>query len=151
MKALKFIGILLITSVIFSSCIRESILTLRLDGSWNIYVLKKTVYADDDVYLELCNSASNVGTISFDKNGTGNYHIAIDVGTDVFSGSNTFKWENTASTVTIYDLGVRKEYEVLTNSKEKQVWERTLDPYTFIGMEQGVEYAFVERITLIKN
>ena len=150
MKALKIIGILLITSIMFSGCFKENQLTRRLDGSWNIYILKKTVYADDDLFLELCTSANNVGNISFDKDGTGDYHIAINLGEDLFECSNTFQWENTASTVTIYDQGIRKEYEVDENSQERQVWIRTLDPYTFIGMDSEVEYRFVERITLIK-
>ena len=151
MKSFRLIGLLLISTFVLTSCSKEKILAKRLEGMWTIDVYQKVVYGDGTpVPFPESNSAGNAGKMEFWDDGTGQYNVVKDLGQDMWYGEGEFDWTNTSETVSIRSTtGSTKKFDVVTNKKNKQVWERS-QIYYFSDGEPGVKYTLEERITLVK-
>ena len=123
--------ILLLTLIaLLTACSKEAQLSRRLVGQWNVDVLELSTSGS----LPLSSSIPNVGTISFDEDGTGQNNIAYqykiaDFEVDVEDNSS-FVWENSETQVDVIsdskDVG-QLLWEVEINEKTNQVWYRTAE------------------------
>lgn len=106
------------TAILFTSCSKETKLTNRLEGTWNIDKLDFTITPSGGGSA-LPFSFLNAGTFTFKSDKTGSYSITASVPPN----NGTITWSNTATTVTINESGEpTKIYTVTTNEKTKQVW-----------------------------
>ncbi len=111
----------LITITGLASCSAEKQFHRRLVGTWNIERYEQQ-FANGER-----ESASNLGTITFRKNGGGDKEINILTrGLDKRDNSD-FSWKNTADAVTIIsnNSDLAKTWLVMKNKKTTQQWKST--------------------------
>jgi len=111
----------LITITGLASCSAEKSFHRRLVGTWNIERYEQQ-FANGER-----ESASNLGTISFRKNGGGDKEINILTrGLDKRDNSD-FSWKNTVDAVTIIsnNSDLAKTWLVMKNKKTTQQWKST--------------------------
>ena len=151
MKRTQSVLLLLLSALLLISCSKEKILAKRLEGMWTIDVYQKSVYGNGTpVPFPESNSASNAGKFEFFDDGKGQFNLTKDLGQDTFQDEGTFLWTNTGNSVSIrIDGGFTKKFDVVTNKKDKMVWERS-QVYYYSEGESGVNYTMDERLTLVK-
>ncbi len=151
MKRLQSVLLLIMSAIILVSCSKEKILAKRLEGMWSIDVYQKSVYGNGTpVPPPESATAGNAGNFEFFSNGEGQFNVVKNLGKDTYYGEGDFHWTNTGNTVSIRAVsGGTKKFDVVTNKKDKMVWERT-QIYYYPDGEQGVNYTMEERITLVK-
>lgn len=114
--------------LVLSACSKEKKLARRLEGVWNV---DKLEYSFGKVSF----SVANPGTIEFKKDGTGKNNLQyIDENGDKVNDSESFKWSNTESTVTISGnsnsgAGSTQTWTVDDNTRDTQVWKYTDGTY----------------------
>jgi hypothetical protein len=115
------IFVFLLASVLLFSCSAEQKLKRRLTGDWNI-----TSYQEQNVDGEDGTSA-DIGTITFNRNGTGKRNLSGISWRRNFSERGDFRWQNSASTVTIFDKSsiFAKSWIITVNKKKRQQWKST--------------------------
>lgn len=125
-----FTGTLLLIGVfLLTSCSKEKQLERRLEGTWDIKHLTLTPASQDGISVD----QENVGTITFDDDGTGKnnytYSYEFDGEEIAVNDSESFRWENTENTVSITGNANSGEktivWDVDNNSRKEQVWTRT--------------------------
>ncbi|MCF8372450.1 MAG: hypothetical protein K9H64_12550 [Bacteroidales bacterium] len=151
MKRLHSVLFILLSAIILVSCSKEKILSKRLEGMWDIDVYQKIVYGDGTpLPPPESGTAGNAGKFEFFSDGKGQFNVIKDLGQDMYFGEDDFLWTNTSESVSIRTTtGGTKKFEVVTNKKDKMVWERT-QIYSYSGGQHGVSYTMEERITLLK-
>ncbi len=150
MKRVQTIAMLLLLSLVISSCSKQKQIARRLEGMWQVDVYQKTVYGDGNPILAESGSAGNAGTFEFFDDGKGKYNILKNLGNNMFYGDEEFVWTNTSDAVSIRtNSGATKKFDVITNKNDKMVFERS-QPYPYGGGQPGVAYTMDERITLVK-
>jgi len=93
----------------------------HLTGSWTIHKYTTTKKGEADVLL------SNIGTITFYKNGNGEKNIKYTL-FDVMKNDNSlFKWEITDNFIKIESKGSEfsKTWILIENTKNFQKWQTT--------------------------
>lgn len=103
------------------SCSPSSKLAHRLNGDWNIAAYKETNLNGHNM------SATNIGTMHFYKDGTGEKRINYSILQNNYSNQKTFTWSNTATAVTLHgDSSVfAKTWIVIANKRRFQNWKTT--------------------------
>ena len=115
MKATK-ITVIVFATILFTSC------APRIVGTWNVQKFE-TVKAG-----EQGTSLGNIGTVQFNKNGTGIKNIHYTVLGVTNSDENPFTWKWTENKfVTIEGKGSEftKTWIIMTNKKKFQKWKST--------------------------
>jgi len=117
-------------ALIALSCSKEKTLERHLKGTWNI-----DKFSNDEDF-----AFTDVGTVKFDKDGTGKYdmHYEVESGGVSFEVENdeSFKWENGDKTVSITsDDGETIVWDVDDDSKKEQKWSYTDEDGTKWEME----------------
>ena len=125
----RFIPVLLLAALaaLLPGCSAEKKFANRLRGQWQI-----TKYDVNDARLAL-EPYTNLGTITFHKNHTGEVDIKNIFTANRRTGVRQIKWTNTANSVTIQgeDQELAKAWIVVTNKKKTQLWKST-DGYNHI-------------------
>lgn len=111
----------LITITGLASCSAEKKFHRRLVGTWNIERYEQQ-FANGER-----ESASNLGTITFRKNGGGDKEINILTRSLSKRDNSDFSWKNTADAVTIIsnNSDLAKTWLVMKNKKTTQQWKST--------------------------
>ena len=111
----------LLTLALLSGCSAQKKFANRLRGQWqiaryNVNDTRSTVQAFTDL-----------GTITFHKNHTGEVDIKNIFTRNRKAGSNRIEWSNTENSVTIRgeDPELAKAWIVVTNKKKSQLWKST--------------------------
>lgn len=113
--------LLLIVIAGLSSCSAEKRLHRRLVGTWAIERYEQQ-FADGQHDV-----ASNLGTITFRKNGSGDKEITILTRNLNKRDDSDFSWKNTADAVTIIsnNSDLTKTWLIIKNKKTTQQWKST--------------------------
>jgi hypothetical protein len=143
-------SVLFFLVIIFSGCSKEQLLESRLQGTWKIDIYTKTIYQDNTPLLSESSSFSDVGTFEFKSNGKGSYNLVKDLGYGAYSGYGEFTWTNTASSVTIYQTGSNKIFQVVTNSSNRIELEHIVENFYLPGHSSEFHYSLDEFISLVK-
>jgi len=133
---LKFLVLMLSMVFILASCSKEARFEKRIDGTWNIAKLSNQTYEDGKLTDDY--TFNDIGTITFEKDGTGEMTVIL-FGT---STSESFTWTATSTHISIDG----DPMEIIENKKKTQVW--TSDETEVVG---GVTTREVSSITLEKQ
>lgn len=120
--SLKFRPLLLLaTAVFFTSCSAERRFHRRLVGTWNIERYEQRFTNGEN------EAASNLGVITFRRNGSGEKNITILTRGIRRPDDSDFSWKNTADAVTIISNNseLAKTWLVMRNKKSSQQWKST--------------------------
>jgi hypothetical protein len=107
--------------------------TSNLSGTWDIYKVTQKAYTNGS--LDSTNVQEDLGTITFNSGGDGNYSVS----SDGESSSGDFDWfeqndkvfinmMNLSDSVMTKNLAVG--FDVITNSATQQVWSLTFSYYS---------------------
>lgn len=93
----------------------------RLVGTWKVKKYESVSAGDKGI------SVQNVGSISFDKNGTGQKEMNYKVLGMEKDDSTPFQWNATENYITIEsaDSDLSKTWLFLENKKKSQIWKST--------------------------
>lgn len=105
--------------ILLSACSAEKKLRSRLIGTWNVVSFNENSGNSQS-------NLSNIGTVSFMKDGRGTKDLAFRMGGDR-TNTTPFSWQNTGTTVTIQSdqSPFGKAWIVLQNSRKQQMWKST--------------------------
>lgn len=120
-------SLLLRTTAIFlviiflASCSAQKRFQRRLTGSWNI-VRYEQRFANGENEV-----ATDLGTITFRKNGSGDNDISVLTRGVRKPDSSDFSWKNTEGEVTIISRNtyIAKSWIVIENKRKYQLWKST--------------------------
>lgn len=116
MKSIKHIGFLLILSALIASC------SPRIVGTWNIEKYEEGAPGEKAMTL------SNIGTITFNRDGSGEKDVRYRMMGLDFSDQQPFTWQQNDKTITI-DSEDESEFAktwIIIESKGKvQRWKST--------------------------
>jgi hypothetical protein len=123
---MKMNRILLITTafIILASCSAEKKLAKRLAGEWNIVSYSEQFHATGASEVTL----TNIGTLTLNKNGTGDKSINFSIMSRSVTDTLNFSWNNTADKVTLMgseESLFAKTWLVMLSKKNEQVWKST--------------------------
>jgi hypothetical protein len=120
MKKSSMLSIFLAATLLVS-CSAEQKLKRRLTGDWTIASYTEQNLNGDD------GTSENIGTMTFQKNGTGNKKVSGIPWRRNLSEGGSFRWQNSANTVTIFDQNsiFAKSWIITVNKKSKQEWKST--------------------------
>jgi hypothetical protein len=113
---------LLSASVFFVSCSAEQKLKRRITGQWTIASYSEQNVSGND------GTSENVGTLTFERNGSGTKKITGIPWRRSLSEGSDFRWQNSANTVTIFDNNasiLAKSWIITVNKKKRQEWKST--------------------------
>jgi len=115
MKSKLFIPISVALLFVFSSC------SHRLVGTWSVKKYENVSPGEKGI------SVQNVGSISFDKDGTGQKEMNYTVLGVEKNDSTPFEWEATENYITINseDSEISKTWIYLENKRKSQKWKST--------------------------
>lgn len=114
-KTCKLLGIVFI-SILFASC------APRMAGTWNVERFETTKPGQTGVALK------NIGTIHFNKNGTGKKNINYAALGVTYNDPHPFKWTwANGKYITIEGKGAdfSKTWIIMTNKRKYQKWKTT--------------------------
>jgi hypothetical protein len=125
MKKLKPILLILISAVVFMSCDKILGGLSNLNGTWDIKTITQKTYTSN--ILDSSNVQNDMGTFTFDSDGSGNY--SVKNGEQTQSGS--FKWfekndkvfinlTNLSDSVMTKNLAIG--FDVVSSSSTQQLW-----------------------------
>lgn len=120
--SLKFRPLLLLATAVFlTSCSAERRFHRRLVGTWNIERYEQRFTNGEN------EAASNLGVITFRRNGSGEKNITILTRGIRRPDDSDFSWKNTADAVTIISNNseLAKTWLVMRNKKSSQQWKST--------------------------
>lgn len=106
---------------VLASCTAERRLHRRLVGNWNIERYEQR-FSNGET-----ETASNLGSISFRKNGGGDKELSILTRSLRQRDDSDFSWKNTADAVTIISNNseLAKTWLVMKNKRSFQQWKST--------------------------
>jgi hypothetical protein len=106
---------------LLSACSAEKKFHRRLTGSWDIVRYDQRFANGENQVL------SDLGTITFNKNGSGNNDIPVLTRSLNKSENSDFSWKNTIDEVTIISRNtyLAKSWIVVKNKKSQQIWKST--------------------------
>ncbi len=112
---------LLLALLFFASCSAERRFHRRLVGTWNIERYEQRFANGEN------EAASNLGTITFRKNGGGDKNVTILTRGLRKPDNSDFSWKNTTDAVTIIsnDSDLAKTWLVMKNKRSFQQWKST--------------------------
>jgi len=112
---------LLLALLFFASCSAERRFHRRLVGTWNIERYEQRFSNGEN------EAASNLGTITFRKNGGGDKNVTILTRGLRRPDNSDFSWKNTTDAVTIIsnDSDLAKTWLVMRNKRSTQQWKST--------------------------
>ena len=112
---------LLLALLFFASCSAERRFHRRLVGTWNIERYEQRFANGEN------EAASNLGTITFRKNGGGDKNVTILTRGLRKPDNSDFSWKNTTDAVTIIsnDSDLAKTWLVMKNKRLTQQWKST--------------------------
>jgi len=112
---------LLLALFFFASCSAERRFHRRLVGTWNIERYEQRFANGEN------EAASNLGTITFRKNGGGDKNVTILTRGLRKPDNSDFSWKNTTDAVTIIsnDSDLAKTWLVMKNKRSTQQWKST--------------------------
>ena len=112
---------LLLALLFFASCSAERRFHRRLVGTWNIERYEQRFANGEN------EAASNLGTITFRKNGGGDKNVTILTRVLRIPDNIDFAWKNTTDAVTIIsnDSDLAKTWLVMKNKRSFQQWKST--------------------------
>ena len=112
---------LLLALFFFASCSAERRFHRRLVGTWNIERYEQRFSNGEN------EAASNLGTITFRKNGGGDKNVTILTRGLRRPDNSDFSWKNTTDAVTIIsnDSDLAKTWLVMKNKRSTQQWKST--------------------------
>lgn len=115
------IGTFLLLATLLASCSAQKKFHRRLTGTWNI-----VKYEQEFPNGEHQNS-SDLGTITFHKNGSGDNDIAVLTRGLSKADNSDFSWKNTEDEVTIISRNtfLAKSWIVVRNKRTQQIWKST--------------------------
>ena len=93
----------------------------RLVGTWNVEKYEKMTPGEEGM------AVSNIGTITFDKNGTGEKNLDYSLLGISAKDVTPFKWSSTENFVTIEgeNSEIAKSWIYMENKKSFQKWQST--------------------------
>ena len=111
----------LLLLVFFASCSAERRFHRRLVGTWNIDRYEQQFTNGEQ------EAASNLGTITFRKNGSGIKNVTILTRGVRKPDDSDFSWKNTIDAVTIISRNseLAKTWIVMRNKRTSQQWKST--------------------------
>ncbi len=111
----------LLLLVFFASCSAERRFHRRLVGTWNIDRYEQQFTNGEQ------EAASNLGTITFRKNGSGIKNVTILTRGVRKPDDSDFSWKNTVDAVTIISRNseLAKTWIVMRNKRTSQQWKST--------------------------
>ena len=118
----SFRSVLILFSVtLFASCSAEKAFHRRLVGTWNIERYEQQFPNGNK------ETASDLGTITFRKNGGGDKELSILTRSLTKRDNSDFSWKNTTDAVTIIsnNSDLAKTWLVIKNKKTFQQWKST--------------------------
>lgn len=116
MKSKFTLFLILLVSISLSSC------GPRISGTWNIQNYQSNAQGGDGVSL------SNIGTLSFNKNGSGEKKINYNFLGSTTEEETSFKWKSEDNLITIDDgqeSQFNKTWIILEDKKNYQRWRST--------------------------
>ena len=104
-----------------ASCSAEKRFHRRMVGTWDV-VRYEQQFPNGET-----ERSSNLGTITFRKNGSGINDLSVLTRTIRQPESSDFSWKNTAESVTIISRNsfLAKSWIVIRNKRSEQVWKST--------------------------
>lgn len=113
--------LLLSVLTLFASCSAEKRFHRRLVGTWNIE------HYDQDFSNGEHESASNIGTLTFRKNGGGDKNLTVLTRGLKRPDNSDFSWKSTLEAVTIIsnNSDLSKTWLVIKNKSTTQQWKST--------------------------
>jgi hypothetical protein len=121
MKKIMFLGL---AAIMLASCSAEKKFNRNLQGEWNVSKYAEKYQATGESAYE----ASNIGIMTFNKNGTGSVSATIRAMQGTVSDTLDFTWKNDINTVSIFgsrESKFTKSWIVIENKKKSQVWRST--------------------------
>lgn len=115
MKSTK-IAIIALATMLFTSC------APRMAGTWNVQRFETSKAGEQGVSL------NNIGTVHFNKNGTGEKNVNYTVLGVTHSDQNPFSWKWTDGkfvTIEGENSDFAKTWIIMTNKKKFQKWKST--------------------------
>lgn len=114
-------SVFLLLLVFFASCSAERRFHRRLVGTWNIDRYEQQFTNGEQ------EAASNLGTITFRKNGSGIKNVTILTRGMRKPDDSDFSWKNTVDAVTIISRNseLAKTWIVMRNKRTSQQWKST--------------------------
>lgn len=111
------------TMVALTACNPQKQLAKRLSGTWAI------AYYEERNREAANPSMTNIGTITFDRDGTGSKLISYSIMQSNYQDDRPFQWENTTQTVTLTgeESSFAKAWFITENKKTYQEWRSTDD------------------------
>lgn len=123
---MRIISIILIATAftLLTACSAEKKLAKRLVGEWNIASYSEQFHATgaSDVTL------TNIGTLTLNKNGTGDKSINFSIMSRTVTDTLNFRWNNTEDKVTLMgneESMFVKTWLVMSSKKKEQIWRST--------------------------
>jgi hypothetical protein len=116
MKSIKHIGFLLILSALIASC------SPRIVGTWNIEKYEEGAPGEKAMTL------SNIGTITFNRDGSGEKDVRYRMMGLDFSDQQPFTWQQDDKTITIDSEGeseFAKTWIIMESKGKVQRWKST--------------------------
>lgn len=113
MKAIRFTYVILI--FMLTSC------SARLIGTWNVEQYKRATPGEQGM------AVSNIGTITFEKNGNGTKNLDYSLLGVSKKDASPFKWSATEEFITIEgdDSELSKTWIFIENKNDYQKWQST--------------------------
>ncbi len=115
-RKLKSLCLLLMTSVLLFSCDNTDDILVRKGGQWNITSLNERTFRDGELLTDT-DSTTNLGSVLFQEDGSGNY---LDANGNPLGSSFTWTYEDFALTIT--QDGESLVTTVLESSRKDQRW-----------------------------
>ena len=114
--------LIIASSVIFVACSAQKKLAGQVSGEWVIE------YYENKKPDENSATMTNIGSITFHKDGSGSKSISYSIMGSDYVDSKSFQWNNTDNTVTITghdESMISKSWIVLKSSSKSQDWRST--------------------------
>lgn len=114
--------LIIASSVIFVACSAQKKLAGQVSGEWVIE------YYENKKPDESSATMTNIGSITFHKDGSGSKSISYSIMGSDYVDSKSFQWNNTDNTVTITghdESMISKSWIVLKSSSKSQDWRST--------------------------
>ncbi len=114
--------LIIASSVIFVACSAQKKLAGQVSGEWVIE------YYENKKPDESSATMTNIGSITFHKDGSGSKSISYSIMGSDYVDSKNFQWNNTENTITITgddESMVAKSWIVLKSSSKSQDWRST--------------------------
>ena len=107
---------------LLASCTAEKRFHRRLVGTWDVVTYEQRFPNGENEV------ASDLGTVTFHKNGSGSNDISVLTRGVRKPDNSDFSWKNTIDEVTILSRNtlLAKSWIVVRNKKSQQIWKSTI-------------------------